>query len=104
MRERGRTRRLLGLGARTGGALLKTRLGGQADWRALGEALFEGLSELKGPAMKLAQIMSQWDDLLPPDLANELARLQRQQSQCLGRVSVKRWCCNTVILTSTLAI
>lgn len=78
MRERGRTRRLLGLGARTGGALLKTRLGGQADWQALGEALFEGLSELKGPAMKLAQIMSQWDDLLPPELANELARLQRQ--------------------------
>jgi predicted unusual protein kinase regulating ubiquinone biosynthesis (AarF/ABC1/UbiB family) len=68
----------MGLGARTGGALLKTRLGGQADWRALGEALFEGLSELKGPAMKLAQIMSQWDDLLPPDLAEELARLQRQ--------------------------
>ncbi|MFS8151691.1 ABC1 kinase family protein [Vreelandella titanicae] len=78
MRDRGRTRRLMGLGARTGGALLKTRLGGQADWRALGEALFEGLSELKGPAMKLAQIMSQWDDLLPPDLAEELARLQRQ--------------------------
>ncbi|MBE0402221.1 ABC1 kinase family protein [Halomonas citrativorans] len=78
MRERGRTRRLMGLGARTGGALLKTRLGGQADWRALGEALFEGLSELKGPAMKLAQMMSQWDDLLPPDLADELARLQRQ--------------------------
>ena len=78
MRDHGRTRRLMGLGARTGGALLKTRLGGQADWRALGEALFEGLSELKGPAMKLAQIMSQWDDLLPPDLAEELARLQRQ--------------------------
>ncbi|SES33490.1 ABC1 family protein [Vreelandella subterranea] len=78
MRDRGRTRRLMGLGARTGGALLKTRLGGQADWRSLGEALFEGLSELKGPAMKLAQIMSQWDDLLPPDLAEELARLQRQ--------------------------
>jgi len=69
MRESGRTRRLLGLGARTGGALIRTRMGGQADWRALGEALFEGLSELKGPAMKLAQIMSQWDDLLPPDLA-----------------------------------
>ncbi|SDN05106.1 ABC1 kinase family protein [Vreelandella arcis] len=78
MRDRGRTRRLMGLGARTGGALLKTRLGGQADWRSLGEALFEGLSELKGPAMKLAQIMSQWDDLLPADLAEELARLQRQ--------------------------
>ncbi|WP_416140362.1 ABC1 kinase family protein [Halomonas sp. HK25] len=78
MRERGRTRRLLGLGARTGGAMIRTRLGGQADWRALGEALFAGLSELKGPAMKLAQIMSQWDDLLPPDLAEELARLQRQ--------------------------
>ncbi|MCK2182722.1 ABC1 kinase family protein [Halomonas getboli] len=78
MRERGRTRRLLGLGTRTGGAMLRTRLGGQADWRALGEALFEGLSELKGPAMKLAQVMSQWDDLLPPELADELARLQRQ--------------------------
>ncbi|WP_111412312.1 ABC1 kinase family protein [Billgrantia lactosivorans] len=78
MRERGRARRLLGLGARTGGTLLRSRLGGEADWRALGEALFEGLSELKGPAMKLAQIMAQWDDLLPPDLAAELARLQRQ--------------------------
>ncbi|MCP1315498.1 MULTISPECIES: AarF/ABC1/UbiB kinase family protein [unclassified Halomonas] len=78
MRERGRTRRLMGLGARTGGAMLKTRLGGQADWRALGEALFEGLSELKGPAMKMAQLMSQWDDLLPADLSEELARLQRQ--------------------------
>ncbi|WP_136254255.1 ABC1 kinase family protein [Onishia niordana] len=78
MRERGRTRRLLGLGARTGGAMLKTRLGGETDWRSLGEALFEGLSELKGPAMKLAQVVSQWDDLLPADLADELARLQRQ--------------------------
>ncbi|OUE41059.1 ABC-1 protein, partial [Billgrantia desiderata SP1] len=78
MRERGRTRRLFGLGARTGGAFLRSRLGGEADWRALGEALFEGLSELKGPAMKLAQIVAQWDDLLPPDLAEELARLQRQ--------------------------
>ncbi|WP_163559813.1 AarF/ABC1/UbiB kinase family protein [Halomonas sp. NO4] len=78
MRERGRTRRLISLGARTGGALVRTRLGGQADWRALGEALFEGLSDLKGPAMKLAQILAQWDDLLPPDLAEELSRLQRQ--------------------------
>lgn len=78
MREYGRTRRLLGLGARAGGALLRTRLGGQADWRALGEAFFEGLAELKGPAMKLAQIMAQWDDLLPPDLAEELSRLQHQ--------------------------
>lgn len=63
---------------RTGGALLGSRLGRETDWRTLGEALFEGLSELKGPAMKLAQIMAQWDDLLPPDLADELARLQRQ--------------------------
>ncbi|GHC20862.1 ABC1 kinase family protein [Aidingimonas halophila] len=78
MRERGRTRRLLGLGARTGSAMLRSRLGGETNWRALGEALFDGLSELKGPAMKLAQIMAQWDDVLPPDLANELARLQRQ--------------------------
>ncbi|GED22967.1 ABC transporter [Halomonas halmophila] len=58
--------------------MLKQRLGGQADWHALGESLFDGLSELKGPAMKLAQIVSQWDDVLPPELADELARLQRQ--------------------------
>ncbi len=47
MRERGRTRRLFGLGARTGGALLKTRLGGQADWGALGEALFPDVDRMR---------------------------------------------------------
>lgn len=78
MRERGRTRRLFGLGARTGGAVLKNRMAGSADWNALGEALFDGLSELRGPAMKLAQIVAQWDDVLPPELAEQLARLQRQ--------------------------
>lgn len=78
MRERGRTRRLFGLGARTGGAVLKNRVGGSADWHSLGEALFDGLSELRGPAMKLAQIVAQWDDVLPPELADQLVRLQRQ--------------------------
>lgn len=78
MREHGRTRRLFGLGARTGGTLLKSRMGGSADWNSLGEALFDGLSELRGPAMKLAQIVAQWDDVLPPELADQLARLQRQ--------------------------
>ncbi|SHL96509.1 ABC1 kinase family protein [Vreelandella subglaciescola] len=78
MREHGRTRRLFGLGARTGGTLLKNRMGGSADWNSLGEALFDGLSELRGPAMKLAQIVAQWDDVLPPELADQLARLQRQ--------------------------
>ncbi|MCW4152854.1 AarF/ABC1/UbiB kinase family protein [Halomonas sp. 18H] len=78
MREQGRRRRLFGLGSRAGGAVIKQRLGGQADWQGLGQALFDGLSELKGPAMKLAQIVSQWDDVLPPELADELARLQRQ--------------------------
>jgi len=68
----------MGLGMRTGGAMLRTRLGAEADWRALGEALFDGLSELKGPAMKLAQVAAQWDDLLPAELGEELARLQRQ--------------------------
>ncbi|MEQ5817820.1 AarF/ABC1/UbiB kinase family protein [Halomonas sp. SCS19] len=77
MRQSGRTRRMLGLSARTGSTLLRSRIGGKADWQALGESLFEGLSELKGPAMKIAQVMSQWDDLLPPALAEELARLQK---------------------------
>ncbi|MBY6208138.1 MULTISPECIES: ABC1 kinase family protein [Halomonas] len=77
MRQAGRTRRMLGLSVRTGTTLLRSRVGGNADWQALGESLFDGLSELKGPAMKLAQVMSQWDDLLPPELAEELARLQR---------------------------
>ncbi|MFC0269739.1 ABC1 kinase family protein [Kushneria aurantia] len=78
MREKGRTRRMLGMGARTGGAMLRSRMGRDAGWERLGEQLFDELSELKGPAMKLAQIMAQWDDLLPPALAEQLARLQRQ--------------------------
>lgn len=78
MRQRGRTRRLLGLGARTGGTLLKNRMSGSADWHSLGESLFDGLSELRGPAMKLAQIVAQWDDVLPPELSEQLTRLQRQ--------------------------
>lgn len=78
MRQRGRTRRLLGLGARTGGTLLKNSMSGSADWHSLGESLFDGLSELRGPAMKLAQIVAQWDDVLPPELSEQLTRLQRQ--------------------------
>lgn len=78
MQEKGRTRRMFGMGARTGGALLRSRMGRDAGWEALGERFFNELSELKGPAMKLAQMMAQWDDLLPPALAEQLARLQRQ--------------------------
>ena len=49
MRERGRTRRLFGLGARTGGALLKTRLGGQGAPLALYRESAEAVSPLFAP-------------------------------------------------------
>ncbi|GED44915.1 hypothetical protein HME01_07670 [Vreelandella aquamarina] len=49
MRERGRTRRLFGLGARTGGALLKTRLGGQGAPLALYRESAECITPLFAP-------------------------------------------------------
>jgi predicted unusual protein kinase regulating ubiquinone biosynthesis (AarF/ABC1/UbiB family) len=47
------------------------------QWRKIGEDWFTTLGELKGAAMKLGQIASQYRDVLPPALAEQLAKLQR---------------------------
>ncbi len=76
-----RGRRLLWTGARTlGRSMLRVLPGVSAEsqWRKIGEDWFATLGELKGAAMKLGQIASQYRDVLPPALAEQLSKLQRQ--------------------------
>lgn len=78
-RQKGRGRALLGAGIRTLGrglARAVSRSDRGAHWTRVGQDWFETLGELKGAAMKLGQIASQYSDLLPPELAQQLARLQ----------------------------
>lgn len=78
--SQGRGRRLLWTGARTLGRSMLRVLPGvsrEAQWRKIGEDWFATLGEMKGAAMKLGQIASQYRDILPPALAEQLARLQR---------------------------
>jgi predicted unusual protein kinase regulating ubiquinone biosynthesis (AarF/ABC1/UbiB family) len=72
---------MLWAGARTlGRSVLRVLPGVSAEsqWRKIGEDWFATLGELKGAAMKLGQIASQYRDVLPPALAEQLSRLQRQ--------------------------
>lgn len=78
-----RTARLIGVGARTlGRSLLKRLPGGdrvqrQADyWADVGRDWAQTLGELRGAAMKLGQLASQYADVLPPQLAEQLRKLQ----------------------------
>jgi predicted unusual protein kinase regulating ubiquinone biosynthesis (AarF/ABC1/UbiB family) len=76
-----RGRRLIWAGLRSAGQLVGARLrpGGQdTPWAAIGAQWFDTLSDMKGAAMKLGQLASQYGDLLPPGLAEPLARLQRE--------------------------
>lgn len=78
MADRGR--RLLWAGARSAGRLLGRRLGrtpAAATWAQIGEDWFQTLGQMKGAAMKLGQLVSQYADVLPPELVAPLARLQR---------------------------
>lgn len=80
----GRTLKLLGIGARTlGRSLLRNLPGGHATERSLrywtdtGADMVKTLGELRGAAMKLGQLASQYSDVLPPALAQQLKLLQR---------------------------
>ena len=78
-RKKGRGRAILGAGARTlGRGLLRvvTRSDAGKHWAKVGEDWFATLGELKGAAMKLGQLVSQYQDLLPPQLAEQLVKLQ----------------------------
>ena len=82
----GRTLKLLGVGVRTRGRSRSQRLpaGGESPertlryWTDVGADWVKTLGELRGAAMKLGQLASQYSDVLPPALAEQLKLLQRE--------------------------
>jgi predicted unusual protein kinase regulating ubiquinone biosynthesis (AarF/ABC1/UbiB family) len=89
----GRARRFAQVGAGLGGAAVSvgaSRLfaGDDADARTA-RALKEALGQMKGPLMKAAQMFATVPDLLPPELATELAELQAN-APAMGRPFVRR--------------
>jgi predicted unusual protein kinase regulating ubiquinone biosynthesis (AarF/ABC1/UbiB family) len=78
--QRTRRRRIIGAGVRSLGRSALHTLPGYdraKSWQKTGQDWFDTLGGLKGAAMKLGQIASQYQDFLPEQLAEQLARLQR---------------------------
>lgn len=78
--QRTRRRRIIGAGVRSlGRGVLHTMPGYDRakSWQKTGQDWFDTLGGLRGAAMKLGQIASQYRDFLPEQLADQLARLQR---------------------------
>ncbi len=78
--QRTRRRRILGAGVRSlGRGVLHTMPGYDRakSWQKTGQDWFDTLGGLKGAAMKLGQIASQYRDFLPEPLIEQLTRLQR---------------------------
>jgi predicted unusual protein kinase regulating ubiquinone biosynthesis (AarF/ABC1/UbiB family) len=83
-RPASRTMKLLGVGVRTLGrsVLQKLPMGDEIErrarhWEQVGRDWAETLGELRGAAMKMGQFASQYAELLPPALGDQLRRLQR---------------------------
>jgi predicted unusual protein kinase regulating ubiquinone biosynthesis (AarF/ABC1/UbiB family) len=72
--------------ARYGGRRL---LGGEPNRAGEASALASALGNLKGPLMKVAQLMATIPDLLPPEYAEELQKLQ-SEAPPMGWAFVKR--------------
>ena len=89
----GRIKRYAKVGAKVGGFAARTagsRLFGLAQDRGeQAEALRAILGGLKGPLMKVAQILSTVPDILPEEFTNELAKLQAD-APSMGWAFVKR--------------
>ncbi|MGL4323554.1 MAG: ABC1 kinase family protein [Beijerinckiaceae bacterium] len=82
------------VGANVGGVaarIVGTRLlgGGDKSDRGNAAALTAALGGLKGPIMKVAQLMATIPDLLPPEYAEELQKLQAEAPP-MGAAFVKR--------------
>jgi predicted unusual protein kinase regulating ubiquinone biosynthesis (AarF/ABC1/UbiB family) len=75
-----------GVAARYAGRRL---LGGEPDRAGDASALSSALGRLKGPLMKVAQLMATVPDLLPPEYAAELQKLQ-SEAPPMGWAFVKR--------------
>jgi predicted unusual protein kinase regulating ubiquinone biosynthesis (AarF/ABC1/UbiB family) len=88
-----RAARYARVGANVGGVAAKiaaTRLFGNGnDPAGNALALATALGGLKGPIMKVAQLMATIPDLLPPEYANELSKLQ-SEAPPMGWAFVKR--------------
>jgi predicted unusual protein kinase regulating ubiquinone biosynthesis (AarF/ABC1/UbiB family) len=88
-----RAARYARVGANVGGVAAKiaaTRLfGNGSDPSSNALALATALGGLKGPIMKVAQLMATIPDLLPPEYANELSKLQ-SEAPPMGWAFVKR--------------
>jgi len=88
-----RARRYANVGAKVGG--VAARVAGQRFFGAPGSragnalALGAALGGLKGPIMKVAQLLATIPDALPPEYANELIKLQ-SQAPPMGWSFVKR--------------
>lgn len=77
--------RMSGVAARMAGA----RIAGTGGAAANAAALTAALGGLKGPLMKVAQLMATIPDLLPPEYAAELQKLQ-SEAPPMGAAFVKR--------------
>jgi predicted unusual protein kinase regulating ubiquinone biosynthesis (AarF/ABC1/UbiB family) len=75
-----------GVAARIAGAKL---VGARGAHAANANALMQALGGLKGPMMKIAQMMATIPDLLPPEYADELQKLQ-SEAPPMGAGFVKR--------------
>src|SRR4051812_34001146 len=75
-----------GVAARIAGARI---FGGEGSGSGNAAALAQALGGLKGPLMKVAQLLSTIPDVLPPEYAAELGKLQ-SQAPPMGWAFVKR--------------
>lgn len=74
---------------RVAGRYLRRRAAGRSDSGAGAADLVEALGGLKGPIMKVAQLLSAVPDLLPPEYAEKLSQLQAD-APAMGRLFVRR--------------
>jgi predicted unusual protein kinase regulating ubiquinone biosynthesis (AarF/ABC1/UbiB family) len=88
-----RAARYAKVGARVGGVAARMAsqryLGAQGDRAGNAEALASALGNLKGPLMKVAQLLATIPDAVPPEYASELMKLQ-SQAPPMGWAFVKR--------------
>jgi predicted unusual protein kinase regulating ubiquinone biosynthesis (AarF/ABC1/UbiB family) len=88
-----RAARYARVGANVGGVAARYAgrriLGGMPNRAGEASALASALGNLKGPLMKVAQLMATIPDLLPPEYAAELAKLQ-SEAPPMGWAFVKR--------------
>lgn len=88
-----RAARYAKVGTRVGGVAARMAgqrfLGAQGDRAGNAEALATALGSLKGPLMKVAQLLATIPDAVPPEYASELMKLQ-SQAPPMGWAFVKR--------------